>query len=111
MLDVKVWLNKDDDDKVYYEYYEKPTKSKFVISKSSAMPKTAKMESLSQGVFRRLHNTKREIDNNVKINILNKHMAQPKQSGYNEDERYNIIKVDIKGQFIGVTVFKGQRGR
>ena len=97
MLDVKVWLDKDDNDRVYYEYYEKPTKSKFVISKSSAMPKSAKMESLSQGIFRRLHNTKREIDNNVKINILNKYMAQLKQSGYNEEERYHIIKSGYKG--------------
>ena len=38
MLDVKVWLNDEDNNKIYYQYYEKPTKSKYVISKTSAMP-------------------------------------------------------------------------
>ena len=42
MLDVKVWINPEDGNRIYYQYYEKPTKSRFVTSKNSAMPMTKK---------------------------------------------------------------------
>ena len=58
MLDLQVWMN-ESVDQIYYEYYEKQTKSSLVISKNSAMPLNKKIDTLSQGVFRRLHNTKR----------------------------------------------------
>ena len=54
MLDVKVWINSEVANKVFYEFFEKPTKSVFVISKNSAMPLAKKIDALSQGVFRRL---------------------------------------------------------
>ena len=37
MLDVKVWINQEEDNTIYYEFYEKPTKCVYVISKDSAM--------------------------------------------------------------------------
>ena len=46
MLDIKVWINKDDENKIYYSFYEKPTKSPFVVSKTSAMPMSKKIECL-----------------------------------------------------------------
>ena len=71
MLDLKVWLNKEDNEKIYYCYYEKPTKCPFVMSKESAMPTSKKIEFLSQETFRRLHNTKKEIAESEKVEILN----------------------------------------
>ena len=44
MLDTKVWLNNEDNNKIYYEFYEKPTKSCFVITKQSAMSTRKKIE-------------------------------------------------------------------
>ena len=58
MLDVEVWINQDDS-LIYYSYYEKETKSPYVISKMSAMPISKKIECLSQEVFRGLCNTER----------------------------------------------------
>ena len=92
MLDLKVWLNANDNYKIYYSFYEKPTKCQLVMSKMSAMPIRKKIEFLSEEVFRRLHNTKREIDENEKVSILNKFMIQLKLSGYSEYDRYQILE-------------------
>ena len=51
MLDLKVWLNESERNKIFYTFYEKSTKSPFVISKSSAMPISKKIECLGQEVF------------------------------------------------------------
>ena len=59
------------------------------------MPTSKKMETLSQEVFRRLHNTKREIDWETKIEILEKYMTEVKASGYSEFDRYEILKSGI----------------
>ena len=91
MLDVKVWLNEKDENKIYYTFYEKPTKSPFVVSKSSAMPIAKKIECLGQEVFRRLHNMKRELDVEEKNKVLNDFMVKLKVSGYNEHDRYQIL--------------------
>ena len=66
------------------------------MRKSSAMPLSKKIETLTQGVFRRMHNTKEEVDNDVKVEILNKFMEDIKVSGYNENERFNILKGGMK---------------
>ena len=92
MLDVQVWINEADGNKVYYSFYEKPTRSPYVISKSSAMPLRKKFECLSQEVFRRLHNTKQEIHNEEMIVIMNKFMLELKMSGYNTADRFQNIQ-------------------
>ena len=91
MLDLKVPLNESDENKIYYTFYEKPTKSPFVVSKSSAMPIAKKIECLGQEVFRRLHNMKRELDVEEKNKVLNDFMVKLKVSGYNEHDRYQIL--------------------
>ena len=92
MLDLKVWIEPTDNNNIYYKFYEKPTKNTLVISKTSAMPKSKKFDTLSQEVFRRLHNTKEEIDWTIKVGILEKFMSELKASGYNEHDRYEILK-------------------
>ena len=84
MLDVKVWIKQEADNTIYYEFYEKPTKCVYVISKDSAMPLAKKIDTLSQGVFRRLHNTKHEVEWENKITMLEKYMTELKASGYLE---------------------------
>ena len=91
MLDVEVWINQDDS-LIYYSFYEKETKSPYVISKMSAMPISKKIECLSQEVFRRLHNTRREIHDEEIIEIMNRFMLKLKMSGYNKYDRHQIIQ-------------------
>ena len=59
------------------------------------MPTSKKMDSLSQGVFRRLHNTKHEIAWEVKAKTLEKYMVELKSSGYSEKDRFEILQSGI----------------
>ena len=93
MLDIKAWMNESNE--VYYEFYEKPTKNPLVISKKSAMGMKKKIDFLSQGVFRRLHNTKKEIEWKKKVKILEKFMTELKASGYSERDRAEILKSGV----------------
>ena len=78
-----------------YEYYEKPNKSKVVLSKDSAMPMSKKIDTLSQEVFRRLHNSKHEIEWAEKIPVLEKYMCELKQAGYTKKDRAEILKSGV----------------
>ena len=95
MLDVKVWID-NDDNQVNYIFYQKPMKNRRVTMKSSAMPYRQKITVLSQEVFRRLHNTKHELHEKFKNEILNEFMIDLKISGYNQKERLNILKSGFK---------------
>ena len=95
MLDLKVWLNESDNHKIFYTFYEKTTKSPFVISKTSAMPISKKIECLGQEVFRRLHNVKKELHEEEKVVVLNDFMVKLKMSGYSKNDRYQILRSGI----------------
>ena len=56
------------------------------------MPIKMKITVMTQEVFRRLHNTKENTKEEEKIDILNKFMENLKCSGYNERQRYSILK-------------------
>ena len=60
------------------------------------MPMRKKMKTLSQEVFRRLHNTKHELPWNIKVEILEKYMTELKASGYSEQDRFEVLKSGIK---------------
>ena len=66
--------------------------SKKVVSKKSAMSHRQKITTLTQECFRRLHNTSDDIDENVKIVILNEFMESLTVSGYSESERLSILE-------------------
>ena len=91
MLDVEVWID-EIDNKAYYSFYEKETKSPYVVSKGSAMPISKKIECMGQEVFRRLHNTKIEIHGKEILDIMNRFMMNLKISGYNSFDRYQILQ-------------------
>ena len=94
VLDMKVWL--DDENKIFFQFYEKIMKNRKVISRSSAMPMKMKMTVLTQEVFRRLHNTKEDVPEETKVDILNRFMENLQLSGYNEKERYTILQGGFK---------------
>ena len=58
------------------------------MSKESAMPVSKKFDTLSQGVFRRLHNTSDDLDWEEKESIPEKYMIELSASGYSENDRY-----------------------
>ena len=94
MLDMKTWINEED--KILFEYYEKPTKNRMVITKDSAMPIRNKINILSQEVFRRLHNTSSDIEWDKKVVMLEKFMNELKASGYSKKDRAEILQSGVR---------------
>ena len=94
ILDMKVWLNEFQE--VDYIFYEKPMKSSFVISESSAFPKSVKMKTLTQEAFRRLHNTKENLQPEYNEIILSDFTQKLRNSGYSKFDRLKIIKGGFK---------------
>ena len=93
VLDMKVRL--DEENEIEYIFYEKPMKIKIVVGKSSALPNNVKKKTLTQEVFRRLHNTRDKILDEHKAETLSDFMVKLKTSGYNEKERFEILRGGI----------------
>ena len=90
ILDVKAGINEEN--KIEFTFYRKPVTNPLVTLKSSALPMNQKMTILTQQCFSRLHNTSEEINDNVKVEILNTFMKELKASEYTEKDRENILK-------------------
>ena len=93
ILDVKVKLNSNG--KLEHIFYKKPMANRLTTLKSSAYSMKNKMTILTQECFRRLHNTSEFVSNETKANILNEFMIDLKLSGYNEQDRKNILRGGI----------------
>ena len=91
MLDVQLWLNTEENPKIYYIFYQKPMRNRLMLLKNSLMSQNQKLSILTQGVFRRIHNTKPEADENMKVKILDLFMEDLRHSGFNEKERLKIL--------------------
>ena len=91
MLDIKVWFNENEKE-VQYNFFQKEMKNKVLLKKTSALPYRQKLAILTQEVVRRLHNTKEELPVSVKNEILEDFMKTMKLSGFNEKERFDVLK-------------------
>ena len=54
MLDVKAWLDENNGNEIFYLFYEKPTKNRYVISKDSAMPTSKENPNIRSGGFQEI---------------------------------------------------------
>ena len=61
ILDMKVWLG-EEDGRIYYQHFEKPTSSKLVISSRSAHSGTCKRSVHINELVRRMSNTSQRLD-------------------------------------------------
>ena len=91
VLDVKVDVNEDKDNRIDFEFYEKPTKNPRVILASSALSHSQKRSILTQECLRRLRNTKVELGPQVQNKHLNQFMLKLKNSGYGQKFRKEIL--------------------
>ena len=82
ILDVEAKINKEKDNRIDFEFFQKPTKNKKVILESSALPSKQKRTILTQECLRRLRNTKVELGKDTQDKHLNNFMLQLKNSGY-----------------------------
>ena len=92
VLDVTVNVNKAKNNRMDYEFFEKPTKNKRVILKDAALPANQKRTILTQECLRRLRNTKLELGEDIKVKHLNEFMLKLKNSGYPTKYRTEILE-------------------
>ena len=71
VLDIKVNINDNENNRIDFEFYEKPTQNCRVILASSALSFTKKRTILTQEGLRRLRNTKMELGQKVQEKYLN----------------------------------------
>ena len=96
VLDVKVNVNHDENNRIEFEFYQKPTKNPLVILADSALSHSQKRTILTQEGLRRLRNTKVELGPNVQHKHLNNFMLTMKNSGYHEKFRKEILDSTLK---------------
>ena len=103
ILDIQVWVekvekeNKETKNQIFFEFYEKPMSSKFVLMKDSAAPLSQKRTVLTQEGIRRLKNCKLELKWEQKAKHLSDFMQKMKNSGYDEIFRLEVLKSSING--------------
>ena len=91
ILDIKVEVNSKENNRIDFEFYQKPTKNQRVILASSALSHSKKRTILTQECLRRLRNTKVELGIEVQKKHLDVFMIQLKNSGYDKKFRKEII--------------------
>ena len=91
VLDIKVDVNVAEDNRIDFEFYEKPTKNPRVVLASSALSHTQKRTILTQECLRRLRNTKVELGPQVQSKHLNQFMLKLKNSGYGRQFRKEVL--------------------
>ena len=96
VLDLKIGLNEEKENRIDFEFYEKPTKNPKVILAESAINASSKRTILTQECLRRIRNTKIELGNSVRNEHLNRFMIKMKNSGYNKNYRIQILDSAIK---------------
>ena len=87
ILDLQVKINEEENNRLDFEFYEKPLKNKKLILSDSAIPAKDKRTILTQECLRRLRNTKVELGKDVQNKHLNDFMVKMKNSGYNKKYR------------------------
>ena len=80
-----------------YSYFEKPTSSKQVLARKSAMSENGKVASLSQDLVRRMKNTSQELPQEQKNEIVDQYSRKLASSGYSRAQIHRIITAGLKG--------------
>ena len=91
ILDVKVRVNQEVENRIDFEFFEKPTKNPKVILADSALSSSSKRTILTQECLRRLRNTKLELGKEIQNKYLSEFMLKLKNSGYSEKYRKEIL--------------------
>ena len=82
---------------IMYKFFSKPTGSRFTILEPSEGCYQQKKASLSQEVVRRLMNTETDISQEEKVTMLNNFSLKLKDSGYDKQQRREIIEGGVLG--------------
>ena len=96
VLDVQVRVNKEENNRIDFEFFEKPTKNKLVILSDAAIASQQKRTILTQECLRRMRNTKVELGKETQVKHLNNFMVKMKNSGYSSKYRIEVLNSALK---------------
>ena len=95
-LDFVLWQDKKG--KINHSYYQKPTKTPFIIMSRSAAPQQQKIQVLSNELTRRLLNINRQENDQPEFDkTIDKFTQEAKNSGYNRNTTREIVISGIRG--------------
>ena len=97
ILDLEVKINANEDNRIDYQFYEKPTKNEKVLMANAAMSAKAIRTILTQECMRRLRNTNIEMGEDIQKKHLNMFMLKLTNSGHSVQYRKQILDSAIKG--------------
>ena len=96
VLDVKVNVNTEENNRIDFEFFQKPTKHPKVILVDSALSFSKKRTILTQECLRILRNTKLELGQKVQKKYLDQFMLTLKNSGFSQKFRKEILDSAFK---------------
>ena len=91
VLDLKININQEEDYRIDFEFFEKPTKNPMILMADSAINSGSKRTILTQECLRRIRNTKIDLGVGVRNEHLNRFMIKMKNSGYSKNYRIQIL--------------------
>ena len=94
VLDLQLYV--EEDGLVKHEFYEKPCANKFVIPAQSAHSKKMRMSLLVEEGLRRLRNSSRGLDGEVRRRVMTSWSMKLKRSGYPTTTRHQVISEAVK---------------
>ena len=97
ILDLKVKMNPEENNRIDYQFYEKPSRNEKVIMANAAMSTQSIRTILTQECMRRLRNTNTDLGEEVQRRHLDKFMLTLKKSGHSVQFRKQILNSAIKG--------------
>ena len=97
ILDIEAKMNYAENNRIDYEFYQKPTRNEKTILANAAMSAKDKRTILTQECIRRLRNTNVELGEEVQRKHLNRFMLTLKKSGHSTSYRKQILDSAFNG--------------
>ena len=94
-LDLSIWVREDN--KTMYMFYSKPMASNMVLQSRSAMPENMKIATLNQEVIRRMVNTSEDLDDSIRLEVVDNYARKIINSGYGLNQTRNVMVGGLKG--------------
>ena len=104
-LEIKTLEN----NKVMFQYFEKPMVPNMALHRRSAMPKATRRATLNQELIRRMVNTSEMVSDDRRVEIVDKYAEKLMNSEYPLDQTRNIIIGGLKGYERLLTLSKDRR--
>ena len=88
-MDLEIWVR--DDNKVLFQYYEKPMVPNMVLHRRSAMPEGTRRATLNQELIRRMVNTSEMVEMEKRLEIVDKYAQKLINSEYTLEQTRDAI--------------------